>query len=224
MRVLLGVLGAILASLSFASCANHGLTVPNVVGLPTKEAGERILSAGFTLSVTCRVDHKKDHVVISQDPPSGAMAVRGSTVEFIEAALSCLPSITTTTTSASGLVPALQTHNPTVTVTPSTNLIDGQQVEVTVTGFGQGGKFYLSECASAADANSLGCGPGLPAQPFGVTNNSGSGSFPFTVASIAATMHDNTSSTVTCADRCVLVATVGGGYGYVFTPLAFASP
>lgn len=38
-----------------------------------------------------------------------------------------------------------QTHNPKVAVTPSGNLVDGEMVKVTVSGFGQGGSSsYLS--------------------------------------------------------------------------------
>ena len=126
-------------------------------------------------------------------------------------------------TTTSTVVPALQTHNPKVAVTPSTNLTNGEMVEVEVTGFGVGGKFFLSECASAADANDEGCGPQLAAQPFGVTNNSGAGSYGFTVTSMAPTSPYNTSSTLPCTDQCVIVATVGIDYGYAYAPVTFAS-
>jgi hypothetical protein len=109
-----------------------------------------------------------------------------------------------------------------VTVTPSSNLVDGQHVQVTVTGFGQGGKFYLSECANPADANDAGCGNGLPAQTFGVTNSSGDGSMTFQVQASAAVHHDDLTDIEPCTDQCVLVATVGIGYGYTDTPLTFA--
>lgn len=79
----------------------------------------------------------------------------------------------------STLVPALQTHNPNVVVDPANNLTSGEMVEVSVTGFGAEGKFFLSECASAADANDERCGQQLAAQPFGVTDNSGAGSLGF---------------------------------------------
>ena len=83
------------------------------------------------------------------------------------------------------LVPSLQTHDPMVIVTPSNNLSNGQQVEVRVTGFGLGGKVWLSECATATEANDQGCGHGLPAQTLQVTNNTGSGSMAFRVQSSA---------------------------------------
>lgn len=128
------------------------------------------------------------------------------------------PSPTTTT-----LVPALQTHHPTVTVTPSVHLADEQRVQVTVSGFGQGGKFWISECADAADANPAGCGDQLAAQPFGVTDDSGTGSFHFTVTTTAATKPYNSTALQPCTDQCVLVATVGIGGGYAYAPLIFAS-
>jgi len=120
----------------------------------------------------------------------------------------------TTTLSPSGLVPALATHNPAVSIRPSTGFVDGQQVTVTVRGFGQGGKFFLSECASSADVSSLGCGAQLAAQPFGVTDDTGSGSFPFTVHTSARAGPSPEDALVACRDACVLVATVGDGYGY----------
>jgi len=117
-------------------------------------------------------------------------------------------------------VPALQTHTPRVVVTPSTDLTNGQTVKVSVTGFGAGGKFYLSECASAADANPKGCGP--PLGLFGVTNTTGTGSHAFTVSSTAPTRPYTTPSTLPCTDQCVIVATVGIGYGYAYAPITFA--
>lgn len=118
-----------------------------------------------------------------------------------------MPSTGTTTP-----VPALQVHTPKVLVTPSTNLTNGEMVEVSVTGFGKGGKFFLSECASAADANPLGCGPQLAAQPSGTTDTSGTGSYGFTVSSTAPNNPYDTSSTLPCTDQCVIVATLGGHY------------
>ena len=127
----------------------------------------------------------------------------------------------TTTLSPSGLVPALATHSPAVSVRPSTGLVDGQQVTVTVRGFGQGGKFFLSECASSADVSSLGCGTQLAAQPFGVTDDTGSGSSPFTVHASARSGPSPQDALVACRNACVLVATVGDGYGYAYAHLIF---
>ena len=121
-------------------------------------------------------------------------------------------------------VPALSVQDPTVTITPSTGLKDGQTVQVDVTGFGVGGKVFLSECASAVAASSLGCGAELAAQPFLGTDDSRTGS---TVLALRASAHSDSSSTgplTTCADQCVLVATIGAGYPYLVTPIAFAAP
>ncbi len=128
----------------------------------------------------------------------------------------------TTTTSKSGLVPALYAPNPKVTVTPSDDLTNGQKVVVSVTGFDSGGTFSISECASASDANSAGCGRQLAAQPFGVINNTkGVGSYPFTVSASAATKPYN-KARVQCTNQCVIVATVGIGYGFAYAPIEFA--
>ena len=129
----------------------------------------------------------------------------------------------TTTTSKSGLVPALYAPDPKVTVTPSRDLKNGQKVTVSVAGFDSGGKFFISECASASDVNSAGCGPGLPAQPFGVINNNqGVGSYRFTVSATAAAKPEG-KATVPCTDQCVIVATVGIGYGFAYAPIQFAN-
>lgn len=119
------------------------------------------------------------------------------------------------------VLPALRTHNPVVSVRPSTSLVDGQRIQVTVSGFGQGGKFFLSECATPADANSAGCGQQLASQPFGVTDASGKGSHGFIVRTSAGTTRNSTGFQ-RCTDLCVLVATVGVGFGYTYVPLRFA--
>jgi photosystem II stability/assembly factor-like uncharacterized protein len=118
-------------------------------------------------------------------------------------------------------VPAVSVDHPTLTVSPASHLTDGQAVEVRVTGFGLGGKVWLSECASAADATSLGCGRELAGQPFLVTDDSRAGSSTFTVSAKAPIKYP--SATVeTCANRCVIVATLGDGYPYVVAPISFA--
>jgi len=127
-------------------------------------------------------------------------------------------------TPPSELIPALQTHNPMVTVSPSTNLINGERVEVRVTGFGIGGKVWLSECADAADVNDLGCGHQLPQQTLLVTDDTGSGSATFQVMSSAASKpyDDAEKDLAPCVDKCVLVATLGGGYGFAHALVHFA--
>jgi hypothetical protein len=59
-------------------------------------------------------------------------------------------------TEAASQAPATTLDNPTVTVSTSTGLRDGQAVTVSVTGFGVGGKAWVSECASSAVATDLG--------------------------------------------------------------------
>jgi hypothetical protein len=112
---------------------------------------------------------------------------------------------------------------PVVTVSSSTNLTNGEQVEVRVTGFGIGGKVWLSECATAAEANDQGCGHGLPEQTLLVTDNTGSGSMAFQVQSSAPPEANDYSMTdlKPCADSWVLVVTLGGGFGFGYTTLHF---
>jgi len=121
---------------------------------------------------------------------------------------------TSTATSSTEPVPALQTHNPTVTVAPATGLFDNQDVLVTVTGFGIGGKVWLSECASISDANDAGCGQQLPEQPFLGTDDSGTGTIAFQLQSSASAQRYNLVDLVPCVDNCVVVATVGIGFGF----------
>jgi len=128
---------------------------------------------------------------------------------------------TSSPSSAPGPVPALQTHNPTVAVAPATGLFDDEEVLVTVTGFGIGGKVWLSECAAVSDANDQGCGEGVPEQTLLVTNPNGSGSVAFQIRSSAAARSNDLTDIASCVNTCVLVATVGGGYGFGFTNLHF---
>jgi hypothetical protein len=122
------------------------------------------------------------------------------------------------------VVPALTVDHPTLTVSPSTNLRDGQTVDVRITGFGVGGKVWLSVCASAAAATDLGCGLELAAQPIVVTNDNRGGSISLLVRAKAADSALAGSRTNRCLDNCVLVATLGGGYPYVVAPIAFGRP
>ncbi len=93
---------------------------------------------------------------------------------------------------------------------------------MSVTGFGSGGKFFISECASASDANSAGCGRQLAAQPFGITNSSGSGSYTFTVSTEAGVKPYN-KARAQCTNQCVIVATVGINVGFAYVPIEFAN-
>jgi len=104
--------------------------------------------------------------------------------------------------------------------------MEGQVVTVKVTGFGVGGKVRLSECASAAYANTLGCGPEPAQQTFLVTSNTRAGSGSFTVHIRAATKTNDPTHLRPCTSACVLVATAFAGYpnskNYAYTPIAFS--
>jgi hypothetical protein len=130
------------------------------------------------------------------------------------------PSTGTSTTTSTSLA---RVTTPQVTVTPSAGLTGGQQVQVRVTGFGVGGKVFLSECANAAAANEAGCGVQLAAQPFILTDESRNGSGTFAVlASASAAPYNNFARLAPCSTACVLVATSGIGGGFAYTTLSFA--
>jgi hypothetical protein len=120
--------------------------------------------------------------------------------------------------------PALTVDHPALVVSPSGHLRAGQAVKVHVTGFGVGGKVFLSECASAAAASDLGCGAQLAAQPFLVTDDSRIGRATFVVSSSASANPLGTGALKPCANRCVIVATLGGGYPFVVAPISFDAP
>ena len=83
---------------------------------------------------------------------------------------------------------------------------------------------FLSECATAADANDAGRGPKLAAQPFIVTNQSRTGSGTFTVEAGASAKPYDMSQLLPCTTGCVLVATSGVGVAAAFAdhPLKLA--
>jgi hypothetical protein len=111
----------------------------------------------------------------------------------------------------------------TLTVSPNTNLRSGEQVKVTVTGFGLGAKFFLSECAGANDVSDGGCGPQWALQPFGLANMIGSGSYTFVVRSTAASEPFHLAPSYRCSNNCVLMATGGGGGSVSYSRLSFDS-
>ena len=98
-----------------------------------------------------------------------------------------------------------------VTVTPSSNLRNGEKVRVTVSGYGLGVKFFVSECAEAKDVSSAGCGGQLALQNYGLTNMIGDGSYVVAVKNVAATGGSPSSLLVRCLTNCVLVASTGAG-------------
>ncbi|MGC8511140.1 MAG: hypothetical protein ACP5PB_09765 [Acidimicrobiales bacterium] len=117
----------------------------------------------------------------------------------------------------SGRVPGLR-------VTPATDLHNGETVTVQVRGLDISAKFFLSECATAADANQGGCGEQLAAQPFGLTDVTGSGRYTFVVSARAGTKAYDVADTTPCRRGCVLVATGGLGSSFATAPLSFSLP
>jgi hypothetical protein len=110
---------------------------------------------------------------------------------------------------------------PRISVKPFTGLQNGERVTVSVSGFGLGTKFWVTECASTADVSAQGCGPQLAAQPFGLTGMQGSGTYEFVVSTRAATNPYQPSSVVSCLNHCVLMAT-GAGTSFASAAIKFA--
>ncbi|MGH3494847.1 MAG: neocarzinostatin apoprotein domain-containing protein, partial [Sciscionella sp.] len=99
----------------------------------------------------------------------------------------------------------LAVSSPTLTVSPSTGLVAGQQVQVSVAGFAQHVTLSLSECAAPpAPASGAGCGASGAFALY--TANSGSAQTSFTVRP-SATSGRNGPQQV-CHQQCVLVAVV----------------
>jgi hypothetical protein len=109
--------------------------------------------------------------------------------------------------------------SPTMTVSPSMNLTDGQSVTVTVRGFPtQGSKWIISECATASGAKSAGypgCGNQPAAQPFLVTDDHGSGVGSVVVRANATDVVQSPSvdaagaPRTACLGRCVIAIYTG---------------
>lgn len=110
-----------------------------------------------------------------------------------------------------------------LTVAPSKDLQDAQQVTVTVKGLLPNRKFYLSECLTPTELNALGCGAQLAAQPFGLTDSNGMGSTTFTARSAAST-GPLIPTVQACTGECVIVATAGTSGVFYFAPITFAPP
>jgi hypothetical protein len=159
-------------------------------------------------------------VLVGHGTP-GWTAISGHWAMWTDVA-AATPTLDVLDLSAVPVAPAVTATRPSVTVTPATGLFDGQSVEVRVSGFGVGGKVWLSECASAQDASPLGCGAQLAAQPFLVTDDSRAGAAGFTVSLHAATQQELPSPSVICTDQCVIVATLGEGFAYAIAPIRFS--
>ena len=113
------------------------------------------------------------------------------------------------------------TH-PSVTVTPSSALTTGQQVQVHVSGFEITWKVYLPECSSATAANKYGCGEQLAAQPFIMTDESRSGSRGHSPSNQQRLGSRTTSLMRFHVRRTAFCWPAGGGGGFAVAPLSFA--
>ena len=113
---------------------------------------------------------------------------------------------------------------PKVSVSPAGDLIDGQSVSVEMSGFTAGTSVFVSECATAATANAVGCGSELGAQATAVTGTDGSASLTFAVRAQAAAGPHETGAIEGCANQCVIVATLGSGSAFASAPIAFEAP
>ncbi len=70
----------------FVSRGTDRLAVPNVAGMDLSQAKQVLAEAGLTLGPITEI-HSEVHargLVIAQDPPEGAMAIRGETVHLLE--------------------------------------------------------------------------------------------------------------------------------------------
>ena len=137
------------------------------------------------------------------------------------------PSAIHATTSTTGNVSVLLEAGG-ISVTPSNNLHDGQQVKVNLEGFPPGWKVFVSECTTPLEANPLGCGSQLAVQPFTFSNQAGSGSIPFVFHSSAGTS-PYSRTPAPCSGECVIVATTGAPVGthvhgvHYISPITFAN-
>jgi hypothetical protein len=137
------------------------------------------------------------------------------------------PSAVPRTTSTTGKV-SVVLEAGSVSVTPSHDLHDGQEVTVDIKGFPPGWKVFVSECVTPLEANALGCGNQLALQPFTFSNQSGSGSIPFVVHSSAGTA-PYSATIAPCSGECVVVATTGNPVGtpvhgvFYMAPINFAA-
>lgn len=110
---------------------------------------------------------------------------------------------------------------PNVRVSPSKDLVDGETVQVHISGFGANGRYHISECLDDADVSEAGCGVGLAIQPTVATGRAGNGAANFVVSSSAAPSSDTTTSGAGCTNQCVLVVSGGLGHGLAFAHLTF---
>jgi hypothetical protein len=182
--------------------ASHAWAVVEMrwCGFPTKYSRVDIRFPGWTRSVIIKES------TIAFEPPacrhSGASQLAVDDVRRL---------------SAQGIVG----RRSQVEVTPSSHLRSGEKVRVTVSGFGLGAKFFVSECADAKDVSAAGCGGQLALQDFGLTNMIGDGSYVVTLKNVAATGSSPIGPFLTCVNSCVLVATGGEGGANSYAPIHF---
>ncbi len=118
--------------------------------------------------------------------------------------------------------------SPAVRLSAPGPFTDGQHVTITVTGFPVSAKVYLSECATPRDVRPTGCGSQLAAEPFALTDNTGTGT---TTITLRASTKDGAEPAPTTprqiCSSCVLLATAGiyadrpVVVSYAITPLRF---
>jgi hypothetical protein len=111
-----------------------------------------------------------------------------------------------------------------MSVTPATGLRDGQTVKVTLTGWGVAGNVWLSECSSEGMVSTNGCGGDFTSQTLVVTGLDRSATADFVVRGTAPNLPAVSPSAVVCKTQCVIMATMGVGYGFGWVPISFATP
>jgi hypothetical protein len=113
------------------------------------------------------------------------------------------------------------TGTPTVKVSPSSGLSEGQEVRVTLSGFGASSLVHLSECAFGRLATSEGC----PSRPGGGEavrlEDTGSATTVFPAQGGAIAAPGTRAMQYPCTSNCVLVATLGDGFASAGTGLWF---
>jgi hypothetical protein len=109
-----------------------------------------------------------------------------------------------------------------ISATPSSGLRDGSRVQVSLRGFGSGGHVWLSECAFSDIVTALGCGASLNSEQLVRVDSSGRGEATVVVHAQAQAVPGKALGAFSCANNCVLVATLGGNYGFAMVPLGLA--
>jgi hypothetical protein len=122
---------------------------------------------------------------------------------------------------ASAFVP---TGTPTVRVSPPSGLSAGQEVRVTLSGFGRSSLVHLSECAFGRPATSNGCPSRAGGGEAVRMGGTGSATIRLRVRAVAQAGPGTRSTRYPCTSNCVLVATLGHGYASAGAGLSFGVP